>query len=97
MAVHEERDPYNSSGFPGHRRPELTLTAGPRGLVLLLDVQLIEKLGHFDRERIPERVFHARGAGTPGYFQVHSSMAKYTRAYFLPNPGEKNPVLARFS
>ncbi len=74
-----------------------SLTAGLRGPVLLQDVQLIEKLAHFDRERIPERVVHARGTGAHGYFQVHQSMAEYTKAHFLQNPGEKTPVLVRFS
>lgn len=74
-----------------------SLTAGPRGPVLMQDVQFLEKLAHFDRERIPERVVHARGTGAHGYFQVHQSMAKYTKANFLQNPGEKTPVLVRFS
>ena len=61
------------------------------------DVHLVEKLAHFDRERIPERVVHAKGAGAHGYFQVHKSMAKYTCAKFLQDPRKKTPVLARFS
>jgi catalase len=64
---------------------------------LLQDVHLIEKLAHFDRERIPERVVHAKGAGAHGYFQVHKSMAKYTCAKFLQDPKKKTPVLVRFS
>ena len=47
-----------------------SLTAGERGPVLMQDVHLLEKLGHFDRERIPERVVHAKGAGAGGYFEV---------------------------
>ena len=53
-----------------------SLTVGERGPVLLQDVHLIEKLAHFDRERIPERVVHAKGAGAHGYFQVYKSMAR---------------------
>src|SRR4030066_235461 len=74
-----------------------SLTAGERGPVLLQDVHLIEKLAHFDRERIPERVVHAKGAGAHGYFQVYKSMAKYTCAKFLQDPKKKTPVFVRFS
>ena len=74
-----------------------SLTVGERGPVLLQDVNLIEKLAHFDRERIPERVVHARGAGAHGYFQLYKSMAKYTCAKFLQDPKKKTPVFVRFS
>ncbi|NMC10984.1 MAG: catalase [Methanothrix sp.] len=74
-----------------------SLTIGERGPVLLQDVHLIEKLAHFNRERIPERVVHARGAGAHGYFQVYKSMAKYTKAEFLQDPEKRTPVFVRFS
>jgi catalase len=74
-----------------------SLTVGERGPVLLQDVHLIEKLAHFDRERIPERVVHAKGAGAHGYFQVFKSMAKYTCAKFLQDPKKRTPVFVRFS
>jgi catalase len=74
-----------------------SLTVGERGPVLLQDVNLIEKLAHFDRERIPERVVHARGAGAHGSFQLYKSMAKYTCAKFLQDPKKKTPVFVRFS
>jgi catalase len=74
-----------------------SLTAGQRGPVLLQDVQFIEKMAHFDRERIPERVVHAKGAGAYGHFQVYKSMAAYTKAKFLQDPKKKTPVLVRFS
>lgn len=74
-----------------------SLTVGERGPVLLQDVHLIEKLASFDRERIPERVVHAKGAGAHGYFKVHKSMAKYTRAQFLQDARKKTPVFVRFS
>ncbi|HVP26660.1 MAG TPA: catalase [Candidatus Bathyarchaeia archaeon] len=74
-----------------------SLTAGERGPVLLQDVHLIEKLAHFDRERIPERVVHAKGAGAHGNFHVYKSMAKYTCAKFLQDPKKKTPVFVRFS
>ena len=74
-----------------------SLTVGERGPVLLQDVHLIEKLAHFDRERIPERVVHAKGAGAHGYFQVYKSMERYTCANFLQDPAKQTPVFARFS
>src|SRR5471030_2696062 len=61
------------------------------------DFHLLEKIQHFDHERIPERVVHARGSGAHGYFQVYESMAKYTRAAFLSDPAVKTPVFVRFS
>ncbi len=72
-------------------------TVGERGPVVLQDMRLIERLGYFDRERIPERVVHAKGAGAHGYFQVYKSMAQYTRANFLQDPTKKTPVFVRFS
>lgn len=74
-----------------------SLTVGERGPTLLQDFQFIEKIAHFDRERIPERVVHAKGAGAFGYFQVNKSMAKYTKAKFLQDPNKKTPVFVRFS
>ena len=74
-----------------------SLTVGDRGPVLLQDIQLIEKFAQFDRERIPERVVHAKGAGAHGYFQVYKLMKNYTIARFLQNPDEKTPVFVRFS
>ncbi|MBA7686694.1 hypothetical protein ES703_95147 [subsurface metagenome] len=67
-----------------------SMSVGERGPVLLQDVQFIEKIAHFDRERIPERVVHAKGAGTHGYFQVYKNMAPYTKAKFLQDPDEKH-------
>ena len=72
-------------------------TAGERGPVVLQDTNLIEKLAHFDRERIPERVVHAKGAGAHGYFKVYEDMSDYTCAKFLANPTAKTPVFVRFS
>jgi catalase len=74
-----------------------SLTVGERGPVLLQDVHFIEKMAHFDRERIPERVVHAKGAGAHGYFQVYKSMVPYTKAKFLQDPEKKTPVFVRFS
>jgi catalase len=74
-----------------------SLRAGERGPSLLEDFALIEKIQHFDHERIPERVVHARGSGAHGYFQVYKSLAGLTRAAFLCDPAVKTPVFARFS
>ncbi|CAB5683700.1 Catalase HPII [Serratia marcescens] len=74
-----------------------SLKSGPRGSTLLEDFMLREKITHFDHERIPERVVHARGAGAHGYFQVYKSLASYTTAEFLQDPSVKTPVFVRFS
>jgi catalase len=74
-----------------------SLRAGVRGPTLLEDFVLREKLQHFDHERIPERVVHARGAGAHGYFQVYESLAEYTCAQALQDPSVKTPVFVRFS
>lgn len=72
-------------------------TAGSRGPTLLEDYHLIEKIAHFDRERVPERVVHARGAGAHGIFKVTNSMKDYTKALFLAKEGKETPVFVRFS
>jgi len=74
-----------------------SLSAGPRGPVLLEDFLYQEKMAHFDRERIPERVVHARGSGAHGYFQVYKSLKDLTKAEFLQDPNQKTPVFVRFS
>jgi catalase len=74
-----------------------SLKAGERGGSLLEDFILREKITHFDHERIPERVVHARGAGAHGHFQVYKSLAQYTTAKFLQDPAVKTPVFVRFS
>lgn len=74
-----------------------SLTAGERGPVLMQDVHLLEKLGHFDRERIPERVVHAKGAAAYGYFEVTADVTQYTKAKFLSEIGKKTDVFLRFS
>jgi len=74
-----------------------SLRAGERGPTLLEDFILREKITHFDHERIPERVVHARGSGAHGYFQVYESLERYTRAGFLCDPSRKTPVFVRFS
>ena len=74
-----------------------SLKAGLRGPTLLEDFHFREKITHFDHERIPERVVHARGFGAHGFFQVYESMTEYTKAKFLQDPNIKTPVFVRFS
>ncbi|KAF9420589.1 hypothetical protein BGZ94_009064 [Podila epigama] len=74
-----------------------SITAGQFGPILLQDFALIDKLSHFDRERIPERVVHAKGAGAHGYFEVTHDITKYTKAKFLNRIGKRTPLFTRFS
>ena len=74
-----------------------SLKAGPRGATLLEDFLFREKMTHFDHERIPERIVHARGSAAHGVFKVYESMSKYTRAGFLNDPSVETPVFVRFS
>lgn len=74
-----------------------SLKAGERGPSLLEDFHLREKITHFDHERIPERVVHARGSAAHGYFQLYKSLAPLTKAAFLQDPSIKTPVFVRFS
>lgn len=76
---------------------EHSLKAGVRGPTLMEDFHFREKMTHFDHERIPERVVHARGYGVHGFFQVYEPMTEYTRAKFLQDPSVKTPVFVRFS
>ncbi len=77
-------------------------TVGSRGPTTLENYQFLEKITHFDRERIPERVVHARGAGAHGYFEAYGKVgdepiAKYTRAKLFQEAGKRTPVFVRFS
>ncbi|PAA44733.1 catalase HPII [Pseudomonas fragi] len=74
-----------------------TLKAGSRGPSLLEDFIMREKITHFDHERIPERIVHARGTGAHGYFQAYKSHSALTKAGFLQDPGKQTPVFVRFS
>ncbi|MGN8119356.1 catalase [Labrys sp. 22185] len=74
-----------------------SLRVGERGPTLLEDFHFREKIFHFDHERIPERVVHARGYGAHGYFETYKSLSKYTRADLFQRPGEKTPAFVRFS
>lgn len=100
LLAHTE-DPTDSLHTTNHGLPvqddQNTLKAGPRGPSLLEDFHFREKMTHFDHERIPERVVHARGAAAHGVFQVYESLAPYTKAKFLQDPSARTPVFVRFS
>lgn len=75
-----------------------SITAGHHGPTLLQDFHLLEKLAHFNRERIPERIVHAKGAGAYGYFEVtNDEISNYTKADFLSESGKRTEIFARFS
>jgi catalase len=74
-----------------------SLTSGEYGPILIQDFHLIDKLAKFDRERIPERVVHAKGAGAHGFFEVTHDVTKYCKAKVFENIGKKTPVFVRFS
>ena len=74
-----------------------SLTAGPRGPMLMQDVALVEKMAHFNRERVPERVVHAKGYGAHGTFTVTHDISRYTRAKLFGQVGNTCPMFSRFS
>lgn len=74
-----------------------SISAGPRGPLTFDNIHLFEKLAHFNRERIPERVVHARGTGAYGTFTLSKSLTEYTRANFLQTVGQETDVFLRFS
>ncbi|RFA34268.1 catalase HPII [Virgibacillus dokdonensis] len=76
---------------------EFSLKAGVRGPTIMEDFHFREKMTHFDHERIPERVVHARGYAAHGVFEVYESMEQYTKADFLKEKGKQTPVFVRFS
>ncbi|XP_069479479.1 catalase-like isoform X2 [Ambystoma mexicanum] len=73
------------------------LTVGSRGPLLVQDVVFTDEMAHFDRERIPERVVHAKGAGAFGYFEVTHDITKYSKAKVFEHIGKKTPIAVRFS
>ena len=85
-----------SSGNPIDNNQN-SMTAGPKGPIVLQDFTLIDKLAHFDRERIPERVVHAKGSGAHGVLEVTEDVTKFTKAAFLNKVGKKTPLFLRFS
>ena len=74
-----------------------SITVGPTGPSLIQDIHLFDKLAHFNRERIPERIVHAKAAGAYGYFEVTHDLSSYTKAKFLSEVGKRTEVVIRFS
>jgi catalase len=97
MAENDEKKKLTTtSGIPVGDNQN-SMTAGPRGPVLLQDFHLLEKMAHFNRERIPERVVHAKGSGAFGTFTVTKDITPYTTALLFQTVGKQTPMLARFS
>ena len=92
----EARKLTTASGRP-YVENDNTMTVGPRGPILLQDYILHEKMAHFNRERIPERVVHAKGAGAYGTFTVTHDVRSYTRAKLFNQIGKQTRVFVRFS
>jgi len=74
-----------------------SLSVGPRGPLLLQDFRLVEKLAQFNRERVPERIVHAKGSGAYGTFTVTRDITKYSKAKLFEKVGKQTPVFVRFS
>lgn len=96
VVSNEDRVLTTNQGMP-IGEDDNSLRLGARGPTLLEDFLLREKITHFDHERIPERVVHARGAAAHGYFELHESLADFTTADFLQRVGAQTPVFVRFS
>jgi catalase len=96
MAENNKKKLTTASGIP-YAKNEDSMTVGPRGPVLLQDYVLHEKMAHFNRERIPERVVHAKGTGAFGTFKVTHDITRYTRAGLFSKAGNECPVFVRFS
>src|ERR1700742_439772 len=93
----EDREPMTTNHGVPLSTDQNSLKAGSRGPTLLEDFVLREKIMHFDHERIPERVVHARGAAAHGHFQVYKSLSHLTSAKVLTDTQVRTPVFVRFS
>jgi catalase len=96
--VSDKRPPHTTTdaGIPAPS-DEHSLSAGPNGPLLLQDHYLVQKMAQFNRERVPERVVHARGYGAHGFFEVTEDVTQWTSAAFLSKVGKRTDVFARFS
>nr|XP_023014020.1 catalase [Leptinotarsa decemlineata] len=94
--VNEAESVTTAYGNPIFER-SASLSVGPRGPLLLQDQTLVDELAHFERERIPERVVHAKGAGAFGYFEVTDDITRYSAAKVFSTIGKKTPIGVRFS
>lgn len=97
MTQAPQKAPYttNNVGIPVES-DEHSLTVGRDGPILLQDHYLIEKMAQFNRERVPERVVHAKGSGAYGFFEVTNDVSQFTKADLF-QPGKRTEMLARFS
>jgi catalase len=94
---HERHDKTTSDAGVPAASDEHSLTAGPGGPTLLQDHYVVQKMAQFNRERVPERVVHAKGSGAHGFFEVTEDVAGWCKADFLSEPGKVTPVFVRFS
>jgi len=95
-SVTEAAQLTTGSGAPVGNKTSIQ-TVGPRGPMLMQDVVFLDEMSHFDRERIPERVVHAKGAGAHGYFEVTHDITKFTKAKIFSKIGKRTPAFLRFS
>lgn len=86
----------NDAGIPASS-DQHSLTVGPNGPILMQDHYVLQKMAQFNRERVPERVVHAKGSGAFGYFEVTADVSQWTKAAFLSKVGKRTRMLARFS
>jgi catalase len=98
MSTNKKRPPTttSNSGIPV-ASDEHSLTVGPNGPTVLHDAHTVQKIQHFNRERVPERVVHAKGSGAHGFFEVTEDVTQWTNAKFLSEVGKRTPMFARFS
>uniref|UniRef100_A0A915J0D3 Catalase core domain-containing protein n=1 Tax=Romanomermis culicivorax TaxID=13658 RepID=A0A915J0D3_ROMCU len=103
LKLHKEKQKANgekilttAGGIPISDKNNV-LTVGPRGPLLLQDVVYLDEMAHFDRERISERVVHAKGAGAFGYFEVTHDITKFSKAVIFDHVGKQTPLFIRFS
>ena len=96
MDISTEPFTTTDAGIPA-QSDEYSLTVGPGGPTVLHDRYVVQKMQHFNRERTPERVVHAKGSGAHGFFEVTEDASWFTRASFLSEVGKRTPVFARFS
>ena len=92
----EKKKMTTAAGAPVANNQD-SMTAGPRGPMMLQDVWFLEKLAHFDREVIPERRMHAKGSGAFGTFRVTHDITKYTKAKIFSEIGKETEMFVRFS
>lgn len=95
--IDNKNKPITTNAGSNIEDDDLVLKAGLRGPALMQDFNFVKKIMHFTKERIPERVVHARGTGAHGYLEVTNSMEQYTKAVFLQKIGQKTPAFIRIS